>query len=127
MHSFKTKAKILKNQNLLKDAIRDVEYFRKTRLLGFNSIAALLGVGSYHTLYIFMNRHMLSDINFERAKKHVIGSIIIGIGLGFFAGYWIAKDFGAYYAYRKVRNDLAGLNKNFEYYYILNKEQKFDD
>lgn len=127
MHSFKTKAKIIKNQKLLNDAINELEYYRKTRLYGFNCVAGLLGLLSYHSVYIYNNRHMLSELSFFKARNHILGSIIFGTVIGYITGYTIAKNFKTYSKYNKVRKEIEDMNRNFEYYYIFNKEQQFDD
>ena len=127
MHSFKTKAKILKNQKILKDAFKEVEDFRKAKMYGFNNIAFLVGIVTYHSIWFLSNRNFLSELNKFKVRNYLIGSIFTGTALGYLIGYKCGKHFNAYFKYRRVMGDLEEMNKHFEYYYILNKEQQFDD
>jgi hypothetical protein len=127
MHSFKTKAKITKNHKLLKDSLNELEYYRKTSLYGFNTFFGILGMLSYHSVFIYMNRHMLSELSFMKCRNHIMGSLVVGTVTGYMIGYTFAKNLRTYRTYKNVKHELDEMYKNFEYYYILNKEQQFDD
>jgi hypothetical protein len=127
MHSFKTKAKVAKNHKLLKDSLNELEYYRKTSLHGFNVLFGIFGLLSYHSYFIYKNKHMLSELSSTQCRNHVVASIVFGTVSGYMFGYIFAKNFKTYKAYKKVKDELDEMYKNFEYYYILNKEQQFDD
>jgi hypothetical protein len=127
MRSFKTKAKILQNQKILKEAFKEVEDYRTTKMYGFNNIAFFLGMATYHSIYLLFNKQMLSELDKLKVRNHLVGTILIGTVSGYGIGYKYGKHFNAYFKYRKIMADLEEMNKKFENYYILNKEQQFDD
>ena len=123
---FKTKQKILKCHLLIKQSLNDLDDYRK-KIRGFNYYGFLLGMILFHTIYIFKTKKLLNDMNIPEFKRHCTLTLLTGILFGSLSGYVTASDFRLYLEYSKTRRLINDLNKDFEYYYILNKEQVFDD
>jgi hypothetical protein len=123
---FKTKEKILNCQSLIKQSLVELDDYRN-KIRGFNYYGFIMGVCIFHTLFIFKTKRLLYEMNVIEFKRHIILTFFSGIISGSVSGYITASDFRLYSEFRKTRKCVDDLYKNFEYYYILNKEQVFDD
>jgi hypothetical protein len=126
MGSFKSKEKIA---NLNKDIESTLQTLKSQRdmIKGFNWWFFLFGFCLYHMGTLYYTKRLLYELNRGEYIRHLALCTLSGISLGSLIGYRYSYDIGVYNSLRRAENKLAYLARDFEYYYILNKEQEFED
>jgi hypothetical protein len=124
--SFKSKEKI-KSLNLeIELKTLELKNYREN-IKGFNLWFFVFGFCLYHTCFIFYKKKLLYELPRSDYIKHLTLCTLSGISLGSLIGYRFSYNLSLYRYLKKNEHKLQNISKDFEYYYILNKEQEFDD
>jgi len=122
----KTKESIedFKNEILLPTYVKLLEM--RNDIKGFSSDGCLLGVVIYNTSVIYYKKVLLNEMG-KNAKKHINNCALFGIICGFLIGYTTSYSFSVYLSFRKAKKNLENLVKDYDYFYVMNHGQEFDE
>jgi hypothetical protein len=124
--SFKSKEKILAMKNDINNTYETLVQYRG-KVKGFNWWCFLIGFSAYHVGFIFYTKKLLYELNRGLYVRHLGLCTVSGVMLGSLVGYRYSSDIGLYRYLTRAQKDVKQLSDLFEYYYILNKEEEFDD
>jgi hypothetical protein len=108
-----------------KDILAELCDYNK-QIKGFNLWLFLLGFCSYHTIYIFYTKRLLYEHKALEYIRHLMLSSASGIAFGLL-GYRYSYDLGLYRHLKRSQRNIEKIRNDFEYYYILNKEEEFEE
>ncbi len=93
---------------------------------GFSVDGCLLGVAIYHTSFIYYKKQLLHEMG-KNAMKHMNNCAFYGILSGFLIGYTMSYSFSVYYSYMKALKNVENLIRDYDYFYVTNHGQEFEE